>query len=279
MHSPLAKTWTPVLPATIAIALVLASCSHVTTEPTAEPGEPVTAAAPTTSTWTLDTSIGSIVAERPETARVFELVGIDYCCGGETPLREAASEEGVDAAQLLSALTTVGASPRAASARDWNTAEISDLMDHIVATHHTWLRRELPLISEATQTVLRVHGENHPELTEIAATFEGVHTALLPHLEQEEQHLFPAIRALAAGENNGEVKAQLASMHADHDEIGAALHRLRSLTGDFEPPADACAKYKEMLSGFLALERDIHTHVHLENNVLMPRAELLLRTL
>lgn len=226
--------------------------------------------------WTLETTIGKIVADRPEAARVLELVGIDYCCGGRTSLAEAADAQNADPSQLLRALLVVGTASTGNEYRDWQQAEIGELIDHLVSTHHAWLRRELPALKEVTETVLRVHGDSHAELADVAATLERIRAAVLPHLDEEEQHLFPALRGLAKGEVPTDIDKQLVSMRTDHDSLGEDLHRLRELTDGFAVPTDACAKYREMLSGLTALECDMHQHVHLENNVLLPKAQNLL---
>lgn len=256
-------------------AILVASLLFVWLLPTPQENQETTDMT-VTPAWTLDTSIGEIVAARPQTARIFELVGIDYCCGGKTPLGEAAASKGVDAVQLLGSLSVVGAQPQEGASVDWQTAEIEELLEHIVATHHTWLRQELPRLVATTQTVLRVHGDTHSELPEVMSTLDEVRDALLPHLDDEEQRIFPAVRELVAGKPPADVSEQLDEMLSDHDALGDALHRLRALTNGFAPPADACTKYREMLSGLAELERDMHTHVHLENNVLLPRVKAML---
>ncbi len=223
-------------------------------------------------TWTKETQIGQIVAERPQTARIFELVDIDYCCGGQTPLGKAAAEKGLKVEKILSALLTVGASTGAKDETNWQEAKLPELLDHIVARHHSWLRRELPQLLETTNDVHQVHGAAHQELTQVAALVQEVHDALLPHLADEENRVFPAVRQLVAGNPPASVADMLEEMRTDHDVIGAKLHDLRKLTDDFAVPDDACVKYREMLTGLQALESDIHMHVHLENNVLLPRS-------
>ena len=232
---------------------------------------------PAVNTWTDETKIGQIVAERPQTARIFDLVGIDYCCGGSTTLGEAADQQKVDRGRLLAALLTVGMPTQETEHRNWQQADMGELIDHIVARHHSWLRRELPPLIETTKTVCRVHGDAHPELQEIGEIVDRVNEALLPHLDDEEQRVFPSVRKLSAGTSSDDAAALLDEMRSDHDSLGADLHRIRELTNGFAVPADACAKYREMLSGLLALESDMHTHVHLENNVLLPRALKLLK--
>ena len=221
--------------------------------------------------WTSETPIGTIVAERPQTARIFELVGIDYCCGGQMPVGKAAAQLNIDSMALLRALDVVGTSFSQESTRNWQRAGLDELIKHIVTTHHHWLRRELPRLTATAQTVLRVHGPNHHELTEIVATIDEIRTSVLPHLDDEERRVFPGIIELEAGGNPNNIEALLDALHEDHDELGDTLQRLHSLTNGFTPPDDACAKYHEMLKGLAALEADLHTHVHLENNVLLPR--------
>ena len=136
----------------------------------------------------------------------------------------------------------------------------------------------MPTLSETTETVLRVHGNSHAELVDVATTLRRIREAVVPHLDIEEQHLFPALRKLIGGIPSPGMTEQLAAMRTDHDALGADLHRLRELTKGFAVPEDACAKYREMLTGLEALERDMHQHVHLENNVLLPRALALLVT-
>lgn len=239
-------------------------------------GKTSVATAPTSFDWTPETKIGTIVAERPETARVLELVAIDYCCGGQKTLKQAAQERKVDLNQLLNALLVVGAKAETSQNQNWNKASLPELMDHIVTVHHGWLRRELPQLLETTNTVYRVHGDSHRELAEVAATLQIVNDAVLPHLDEEEQAVFPALRKLAAGQPPADIAKQLEAMRSDHEELGVELHRLRDLTDGFKIPADACAKYREMLSGLTALEQDMLQHIHLENNILLPRAQALL---
>ena len=191
-------------------------------------------------------------------------------------LENAAAAQKVDSSKLLSALMVVGMPTTEGEHRDWQKVEMSELIEHIVSTHHVWLRRELPPLSETTETVLRVHGDSHPELDDIAGTLRRIREAMFPHLEEEEKNLFPALRELAKGKPSANVRQLLAAMRTDHDAIGEALHQMREFANGFVVPADACTKYREMLTGLAALERDIHKHVHLENNVLLPKAEDLL---
>ena len=231
--------------------------------------------------WQATTTVGQVVAERPATARIFELLGIDYCCGGKSTLQAAAQAKGVDAQALLAALLVVGPpTGDNAASTDWTKATLPTLMDHIVTTHHAYLRRELPRLSGILATVTRVHGEAHPELAEIQRTYAVLASELPPHLDEEEQRVFPAIREAAQAESpdaktRAALRKMLAGLDEDHDAAGAALHRLRTLTKEYTLPKDACRLYTALYNGLKALERDLHMHVHLENNVLHPRARAL----
>ena len=149
---------------------------------------------------------------------------------------------------------------------------MTEVVAHIEATHHVFLRRELPRLAKIIATVARVHAEGHPEMAQVEQVFTALHAALIPHLEHEENVVFPAVRRLAAGERDPVLKTSLEQMRGEHDHAGAAIHKLRDLLKDYAEPEDACRLFKEMLAGLRALERDTLTHVHLENSVLLPRA-------
>lgn len=221
--------------------------------------------------WQATTLVGQVVAEQPTTARIFELVGIDYCCGGQRTLAVAAAEAKVDVEVLLSALAVAGEGGGDAPTTAWGERPLAELVDHIESTHHVFLRRELPRLAKIVETVTRVHMEAHPELLSVLATFTALHDELLPHLEHEETFVFPAVRKLAEGAEDATLRKALARMRTEHDTAGAAIHELRRLTGGYKPPEDACALYKQMLSGLRAIEQDTLAHVHLENNILLPR--------
>jgi regulator of cell morphogenesis and NO signaling len=230
--------------------------------------------------WTAATPVGRIVADRPSAARVLEHAGIDYCCGGATPLAEAVCKKGggdLELKALLEELSAVRATQPAATERVWAEASLREILDHIQTTHHAYLREELPRLTTIVEKVRDVHGSKHPELVEIATLYGQLARDLPAHLELEERRLFPAIASLEAGRDprSPELLPALALMASEHDTAGAALHRLRELTKDYAVPADACAAYKQMLIGLAGLESDLHTHVHLENNVLAPRVRAL----
>lgn len=230
------------------------------------------------------TTVGQLVAERPGRARVFERFGIDYCCGGKVPLQEACAASGTDAQEVVRALNQADASSAPADGTDSAHASLAELITNILETHHAHLRRELPRLTQMAGKVLEVHGTRHPELSEVQAVYNDLRAELQMHMMKEEQVLFPMIRAMeadgvVAAAHCGSVQNPIRVMEHEHDSAGAALLRLRTLTGGYTPPADACNTYRAFLSGLAELEQDLHQHIHKENNILFPRAAELEATL
>lgn len=226
---------------------------------------------------TLSRTVGQLVAERPERGRVFERLGIDYCCGGRKPLREACVQRGLDPEQVRAELEEAEGLPVACTEPDWTTAPLSDLIDHIETTHHERMRSELPRVAALVQKVAGAHGRRHPALLQLERTFSEFSVELLSHMSKEELALFPRIRELESGAaanegRPGTLDPSVRRMMEEHDDAGRALARMRAFTSGFTPPDDACASYRVMLAGLRDLERDVRTHVHKENNILFPRA-------
>ena len=224
--------------------------------------------------YALQTPVGQLVAERPERARVFEEFNIDYCCGGKRTLGEACLRRGVDPEAVVQRLDILDASPHSLQT-DWQAAPLSELCDHIVATHHQYLRRELPRLQALLAKIARVHGDRHPELTQLLCVFDTFQLDLSHHMDKEEQVLFPLIKQLAASSipANRSMVAPIRVMEAEHDRAGAALAEMRRLTDGYQMPADGCTTYRVAFDALNQLEHDMHQHVHLENNVLFPRVE------
>lgn len=221
-----------------------------------------------------DTHVAALVLEQPSRARVFERFGIDYCCGGKTPLETACAERGLDLVAVLAALDE----PRADEDDDvdWAAAPVADLCAHIVGHHHAYLRDELPPLRQLADKVARVHGDNHPELVDVRATFAALADELEQHMVKEERILFPACVALAEGAADsfpfGSVENPIRMMLDEHDEVAAGLTRLRALTNAYSPPGDGCNSYRALFDRLQTLETDTHRHIHEENNILFPRA-------
>lgn len=224
----------------------------------------------------LNSSVGSWVAAYPQVSRIFESLQIDYCCGGERSLEQACRDRGLDPREIVQqfeqAISDDGPSPE-----NWLDAPLAELCDHIEQTHHAYLKRELPRLAELVAKVAQAHAENHPELTTIQQVFASLRAELEPHMFKEEHILFPAIRKMEQSSGDprfpfGSVANPIRMMEYEHDNAGAGLERIHSLTGGYAVAPDACNSYRAMLDGLRQLEQDMHQHVHKENNILFPRA-------
>ena len=221
------------------------------------------------------TPLGVIVTDHPALASRLERLGLDYCCGGRRRLGDACAERGLDVAAVVDDLSAGAA---LAPPEAWASMGPAELVDHIEATHHVFLHAELPRIEALVEKVESVHGERHPELAFVRATFDELALELEPHLAREEQILFPMVRELAAAADDGpspvfgcgSLANPIRVMLVDHDRAGELLAQLRGLTLGYVAPQDGCASYRVLYAALAALEADTHLHVHKENNVLFP---------
>jgi regulator of cell morphogenesis and NO signaling len=230
----------------------------------------------TTTTFQLTDTVGSIVTQRPSLSRVFELHGIDYCCGGKIPLADACAKKGIDPHVLLAALEEA-ARAVVGGGIDPAGMTLTALADHIEATHHAYVRAELPRLEAMTKKVAAVHGEHDARLAQVHEVFLGLQWEMTGHMMKEERILFPMIRQLEASDSVpsfhcGSLANPINVMESEHDQVGGALAKMRELTDGFTPPDWACNTYRAMLDALAHLERDTHQHVHKENNILFPRA-------
>lgn len=223
-------------------------------------------------------TVADIVIGNPRTASVFERHAIDYCCHGHRSLGDACADAGVPVDTITAELQALVAdSADSAAAPTTPPPEtIGGLIDRIVTTHHTFLRRQLPRLGELMGKVVNAHGANHPEVHGVAHVLEAITADLLPHLLKEERVLFPmAIELLGAVKpvalHCGTITNPIRMMRFEHDTVGALLAKLRTVTSAYMPPADACPTWRALYAGLEELEADTHLHVHLENNVLFPR--------
>ena len=215
-----------------------------------------------------DTPVGQLATEFPLATRVFHRHGIDFCCGGGRPLHEACTKRGVNTETVLAEIRTEIDAP-AAPAQRWDQAPLEDLIDHILVTYHQPLREELPRLMQMSEKVLKVHGDKDPEtLSELNSVVLALKSELEQHMQKEEQILFPMIRQGKGPMTGGPI----AVMEQEHASAGAALERLNELTRGYEVPEQACNTWRALWHGLAALEESLHQHIHLENNILFPRA-------
>jgi len=209
----------------------------------------------------------------PARSRVFEEFGIDYCCGGRLSLADACARRGLQPDAVRRRLAEADAEG-VLGGTDWRAARLADLCGHIVATHHAFLRRELPRLRDLLGKLARVHGNRHPELRDVLAVFEPFAAELISHAAKEEQVLFPLITWIESGDvpPTPFVLQPIKVMEAEHGDAGRALSEMRRLTGGYAVPADGCNTYRAAMAGLAELEADTHAHVHKENNILFPRA-------
>jgi regulator of cell morphogenesis and NO signaling len=225
-------------------------------------------------------TVGQMVAENPAAARVFEQAGIDYCCGGQRSLEEACTKAKMSFAEVAALLDNAAAA-RTAADRDWLAASQADLVEHIVNQHHAYVRQELPRLTALITKVSGVHGKNHPELAPIARAFAEVANEMTMHMMKEENILFPYIvdmEKAAQGKGPqpaamfGTVQNPVRMMMQEHDSAGANVQAIRAASSDYTVPADGCTSFRVLYEALAAFEADLHQHIHLENNILFPRA-------
>jgi regulator of cell morphogenesis and NO signaling len=216
--------------------------------------------------------VADIAAAVPSSIAVFQRHGVDFCCGGKRPIGEVCEEQGLSFAELASAIEA--SAERPAAERDWTSAPLSELIAHIVQTYHSRLREELPRLEGMAAKVEAVHGEKTPHLARLRRIVEELSADLLAHMQKEEQVLFPAI-ANAEARNlqlPPSISMPIAVMEREHDSAGGLLAELQRITDSYVPPAWACQTFRTLYQGLQNLEAEMHVHVHLENNVLFPRA-------
>jgi len=217
------------------------------------------------------TPIGDIATAIPSSVRIFQRHGLDFCCGGKRALGAVCNERGLSFTATVSAIEA--SATAAANDRDWTHEPLAVLIEHIVATYHDSLVEELPRLQAMAAKVAHVHGARTASFVQIAKIVDELSTDLLTHMRKEETVLFPAIRAIDEGRADARrIKAPVSVMEHEHDRAGALLQDLRELTSGYTPPQTACATTRALYQGLEELERSMHVHVHLENNVLFPRA-------
>jgi regulator of cell morphogenesis and NO signaling len=225
---------------------------------------------------TMSKTVRELALENPGATRVFEQMGIDYCCGGQKPLEEACAAANVSVDAVLAKLEELPYSPGSDGGQDWQKEPLARLIAHINGTHHVFVRSESARILRLLDKVCGVHGGNHPELLQVQSGFAALAEELSNHMTKEEQILFPYILAAEQGSAPhscfGSVQNPIRMMMFEHDNAGNVLRELRRISDDYTAPADACISYRTLYQALLDFEADLHQHIHLENNILFPRA-------
>lgn len=232
-------------------------------------------------------TIGEIVTQDYRKAQVFKSFGIDFCCGGKKTIAEVCEKNGMDAAEVRAALELVKTDSKT-SENDYLKWDIGFLTDYIIHTHHQYVKENTPFIIELADKVAKVHGSQHPEALKVAQLFNQVGADLMSHMNKEEKILFPFIKELAEVQRHGgsvpasafgKVSNPIRMMEFEHELAGEALHTIREITNNFTLPPEACNSYNILYKKLDEYENDLHRHVHLENNLLFPKAILAERDL
>lgn len=224
-------------------------------------------------------TVGQIAAKDIRKAEVFKKLGIDFCCGGKKSLKQVCEEKGLELVAVESALENVNATAKISENFDrWNS---DFLADYIYNKHHQYYYDEAPVIGELLTKVVGHHGEKYPELQEVYRLFVALVQELNAHFAKEEKILFPFIKALVRAKQTGSLE-ELANqfsiagpvqmMEADHDAAGEILGELSEVTNNYTAPAGACNSFQFLYRKLSELEDDLHQHIHLENNILFPKA-------
>lgn len=227
-------------------------------------------------------TIGQIVADNFRTADVFKKYNIDFCCKGGRLLKDVCRDKNLDIETIERELAARYTQSGSASTVDFNEMPLDELAHYIQATHHSYVREHVPTILAYLTKVNKVHGANHPELNEILMQFANCAEELLHHMAKEETILFPAIQSLAASQRSSEpipvlfplgtLSNPVNEMQEEHITEGNRVARIAELTNGFTPPEDACTTYKVAYMKLEEFVNDLFTHIHLENNILFPKA-------
>ncbi|KAA9038024.1 iron-sulfur cluster repair di-iron protein [Ginsengibacter hankyongi] len=228
-----------------------------------------------------DETLGEIAAKDLRKAEVFKKYGLDFCCGGKKTVKEACAEKGLDVTKVEQELQTADKNISTARPLPYNDWNIDFLADYIINTHHSYVKKTLPDLRSFASKVASVHGDRHPELFPISQLVDEVYEELTSHMIKEETILFPYVKQLVASKHNGNllpgksfntIKSPISIMEQEHEVVGNKLDQIRKLSNNFSLPEDACASYSYLYKTLEEFENDLHIHVHLENNILFPKA-------
>ncbi len=227
-------------------------------------------------TLSASTTLGELVTARPGRSRVFESFGLDYCCKGQQSLEEACAAAGQDLSQVLEKLAAFDAQADGEKEPDYAAMSLSELAEHLVRTHHAYLKEEMPELAKLIDKVFRVHGRKFPWLEKVRQVSFAMFMELDAHLQKEEMVLFPMVQQLEQATSTpsfhcGSIDAPIRVMLMEHDSAGEALAQLRELTSGYTVPPDGCNSFRAMMDRLQTMEYDLHRHIHKENSLLFPK--------
>lgn len=223
-------------------------------------------------------TIGEIAVKDLRKAEVFKKYGIDFCCGGKKTLAQVCKEKNIDVTKVETELQQLGKENKASniSYNDWN---LDFLADYIINTHHSYVRKYLPELDAYSAKVAKVHGGQHPELLEIRNLVIEIYKELSDHCAEEEKGVFADVKKIVFAKNMNQplisktgIADQIDELEREHDQVGRAFDKIRELSNNYALPQDACASYTLLYKMLQEFEDDLHIHIHLENNILFPKA-------
>lgn len=216
-------------------------------------------------------TVGQIVADDYRASQIFRAKGMDFCCGGKKTLSSVCKAKNIELDEVLKELSALQDSET--EQHHFNEWNLDFLADYIVQNHHSYVRKMLPELKFYADKVARVHGDSYPQLLEVLEKVDQLSYELLDHLEKEEIDLFPQIKEMVQQKNSGLAKGSLLEiLEAEHENAGEIMSEIESLTDNFTPPEDACASFRVLFKNLEGFQKDLHKHVHLENNILFPKA-------
>jgi len=230
----------------------------------------------------IEKTVAEIVASNYKAADVFKKHGIDFCCGGNVGLSEICRKKEINLSEIEEDLQKITA--QRSDSPDFDRWGLDFLIDYIINQHHTYVAENIPLIIQYSDKVAKVHGENHPETVEINTLFHAVADELLAHMQKEERVLFPYVKQLVQAEKEGisapaahfgSVNNPISMMESEHETAGDIFKQIDKLSNNYTPPLAACSTFKVLYAKLQDFESDLHKHIHLENNILFPKAKIM----
>ncbi|MCH8209009.1 MAG: iron-sulfur cluster repair di-iron protein [Nitrospinae bacterium] len=225
-----------------------------------------------TKNFTPESTINEIVQEDVHRAALFDELGLDFCCGGAKPLKDACRERDLDPEEILEKISSLDNESLPPPATDLQDISTTELVDHIESTHHEYIKSATPGLLELAKKVAGVHGDRRPELTELKEKVMALAEDLGPHLMKEERVLFPLIRKLEGSlKNGGMIEGPISVMKMEHDHVGRLLQQIDRLSGKYTVPSDGCESYRTYMEKLKEFVEDLRLHIHKENNILFAR--------